>query len=124
MYRIFFDPKAYGGTLSDLHLSSDVRPDGTILPGGTTLHGGWFGAWHPIAMNMWVGNCNNTANDCELGLLSRDPAISLVERKQGFYPAGHRVPAEQLADLCPSRVFDTADPLRSVANCLTGHGHG
>ena len=122
-YRIFFDPKAYGGTLSDLHLSSDVRPDGTILPGGTTLHGGWYGAWHRETIFTWVAGCNNTPVDCELGLLGRNPEISLVERKQGFYPEGYRAPAEQLAELCPSRVFDAADPLRSVANCLGQH-HG
>ena len=119
MYRIFFDPNAYGGSLTDLHLSSDVRPN-EILPGGTTLHAGWFGAWNPIAMGLWVQNCNNTPVDCEIGLLGRDPAISLVERKQGFYPDGFRVPAAQLSDLCPTSVFNPADPVRSVANCHHG----
>ena len=116
MYRIFFDPNDYGGNLTDLHLSSDVRAD-QILPGGTTAHADWFGAWHPDAMESWVQNCNNTQADCEIGLLGRSPAVSLVERRQGFYPDGYRAPAEQLAALCPGSVFNPADPLRSVANC-------
>ena len=119
MYRIFFDPDAYGGSLTDLHLSSDVKPD-RILPGGTTLHADWFGAWHPEAMDMWVQNCNNTQADCEIGLLDRSPAISMVARKQGFYPPGYRAPAEDLVALCPGKVFDPSDPVRSVSGCRHG----
>lgn len=120
MYRIFFSPDQYGGSLTDLHLSSDVKHDGRILPGGTTAHADWFGAWHPEAMDMWIENCNNTQADCEIGLLDRSPAISMVKRKENFYPAGYRAPAQQLAALCPSKVFDASDPLRSVANCRHG----
>ena len=120
MYRIFFNPDDYGGSLTDLHLSSDVRAD-RILPGGTTSHGDWFGAWHPEALDMWVENCNNTQADCENGLLSRSPDLSLVRRKDSFYPDGYRAPARQLAALCPGSEFDASDPLRSVANC--GHHH-
>ncbi len=119
MYRIFFSPDDYGGALTDLHLSSDVKHD-RILPGGTTLHADWFGAWHPQAMDMWVQNCNNTQADCEVGLLDRSPAISMVERKQNFYPSGYRAPAEQLVALCPGKVFDPRDPVRSVAGCRHG----
>ena len=120
MYRIFFNPDDYGGSLTDLHLSSDVKAD-RILPGGTTSHGDWFGAWHPEALDMWVENCNNTQVDCENGLLSRSPDLSLVRRKDSFYPDGYRAPARQLAALCPGSEFDASDPLRSVANC--GHHH-
>ena len=116
MYRIFFRPDAYGGSLTDLHLSSDVKTD-RILPGGTTAHADWFGAWHPETMDMWVRNCNNTQADCETGLLGRNPAVSLVLRKQGFYPAGYRAPASELIKLCPGKRLDPADPLRSVAMC-------
>ena len=116
MYRIFFSPDDYGGSLTDLHLSSDVKPSG-ILPGGTTAHADWFGAWHPEAMDMWVENCNNTQADCETGLLDRSPAVSLVLRDRGFYPPGHTVSAEDLIQLCPGKSFDESEPLRSVANC-------
>ena len=119
MYRIFFDPDEYGGSLTDLHLSSDVKMD-RILPGGTTAHADWFGAWHPEAMEMWVDNCNNTQADCELGLLNRNPAISMVERQQNFYPRGYRASAEELVKLCPGKTFDPSDPLRSVAMCKHG----
>jgi len=83
------------GSLTDLHLSSDIKMNGA-LPGGTTSHADWFGAWHPETMQMWVDNCNNTQADCETGLLDRDPAVSLVLRKRGFYPPGYRAPAEEL----------------------------
>ncbi|MGH1488394.1 MAG: DUF1996 domain-containing protein [Acidimicrobiales bacterium] len=116
MYRIFYRPAEYGGSLTGLHLSSDIKPD-QILPGGTTSHADWFGAWHPEAMAMWIENCNNTQNDCELGLLSRDPEISLVERQRYFYPYGYRAPAEELIKLCPGKQLDQSDRLRSVASC-------
>ena len=123
MYRIFYSPDDYGGSLTGLHLSSDVTADG-ILPGGTTAHADWFGAWHPEALEMWTENCNNTQADCEVGILDRSPMISMVERKQDFYPPGYRAPAAQLAQLCPGKVFDPSDPLRSVANCHGTHNHG
>jgi hypothetical protein len=116
MYRIFFRPDVYGGALTGLHLSSDVKMD-RILPGGTTAHADWFGAWHPEAMQMWVDNCNNTQADCETGLLSRDPAVSLIPRKRDFYPQGYRAPAAELVKLCPGKTYNPADPLRSVAMC-------
>ena len=116
MYRIFFRPDHYGGALTDLHLSSDVKMDRN-LPGGTTAHADWFGAWHPETMKMWVENCNNTVGDCEIGLLNRTPAISLVPRKRGFYAAGYRAPAEELIKLCPGKELDSTNPLRSVAMC-------
>lgn len=116
MYRIFFNVADYGGSLTNLHLSSDVKMD-RILPGGTTAHADWYGAWHPDAMDMWVQNCNNTQADCETGLLDRDPAISLVLRKRGFYARGYRAPAAELVKLCPGKTYDPADPLRSVAMC-------
>lgn len=116
MYRIFFSPNSYGGALTDLHLSSDVKMD-SILPGGTTAHADWFGAWHPDAMRMWVDNCNNTQADCETGLLDRSPPISLVPRKRNFYSAGYRAPATELIKLCPGKTFNAAEPLRSVAMC-------
>ncbi len=111
MYRIFFSVRAYGGSLTDLHLSSDVKMN-RVLPGGTTAHADWFGAWHPEAMQMWIENCNNTRADCETGLLDRNPAISLVLRKQGFYPSGYLAPAAELVKLCPGKVHDPADPLK------------
>jgi len=120
MYRIFFSPDEYGGSLTDLHLSSDVRHDGTILPGGTTAHADWFGAWNEDAMDQWVQNCNNTRADCEIGLLGRNPLVSLVPRQEGFYPYGYRAPAQELIELCPGREFDTTRPLESVANCHMG----
>jgi len=116
MYRIFFRADHYGGSLTDLHLSSDVKMD-KILPGGTTAHADWFGAWHPDAMNMWVENCNNTQADCETGLLDRDPAISLVPRKRYGYANGYLAPAEELIKLCPGKSLNAEDPLRSVAMC-------
>ena len=88
-----------------------------ILPGGTTAHADWFGAWHPEAMDLWVRNCNNTQTDCETGLLSRNPEISMIPRKRGFYPPGYRAPAAELAKLCPGKTIDSNDPLRSVAMC-------
>jgi hypothetical protein len=111
MYRIFFNVRDYGGALTGLHLSSDVKMD-RVLPGGTTAHADWFGAWHPETMQMWVDNCNNTQADCETGLLSRNPAISLVLRKQGFYPRGYRAPATELVKLCPGKTHDESNPLR------------
>ena len=122
MYRIFFRADHYGGALTDLHLSSDVKAD-KILPGGTTAHADWFGAWHPEAMDMWVENCNNTQADCETGLLDRDPAVSLVPRKRGGYADGYLAPAEELIKLCPGKTFDAEKPLQSVATCRTGTGH-
>lgn len=116
MYRLFFKPDDYGGALTDLHLSSDIKMD-RVLPGGTTAHADWFGAWHPEAMDMWVQNCNNSHADCETGLLGRDPAVSLVPRKQGFYEPGYRAPAEELVKLCPGKSYDGEDPLRSVSMC-------
>ena len=116
MYRIFFDVSEYGGSLTNLHLSSDVKMD-RILPGGTTAHADWFGAWHPEAMEMWVDNCNNMQEDCEIGLLNRNPAISLVPRKRDFYEYGYKAPATELVKLCPGKVYDPEDPLRSVAHC-------
>ena len=116
MYRIFFRPDEYGGSLTNLHLSSDEKMD-RILPGGTTAHADWFGAWHPEAMDMWVENCNNTQADCETGLLNRNPAISLVPRKRDFYAWGYKAPATELVKLCPGKEYDPEDPLRSVAMC-------
>jgi len=116
MYRIFFRPDSYGGSLTGLHLSSDIKMD-RVLPGGTTAHADWFGAWHPEAMQLWVDNCNNTQADCETGLLGRNPAVSLVMRKRGFYPSGYRAPAAELIKLCPGKTYDPADPLRSVSMC-------
>ena len=116
MYRIFFRPDEYGGSLTNLHLSSDVKMD-RILPGGTTAHADWFGAWHPGAMDLWVENCNNSQADCETGLLDRDPAISLVPRKRNFYESGYKAPATELVKLCPGKEYNPDDPLRSVAMC-------
>ena len=116
MYRIFFDVAEYGGSLTNLHLSSDVKMD-RILPGGTTAHADWFGAWHPDAMDMWVNNCDNKQADCETGLLNRNPAISLVPRKRDFYSDGYKAPATDLVKLCPGKEYNPEDPLRSVANC-------
>jgi len=116
MYRIFFRPDEYGGSLTNLHLSSDVKAD-RILPGGTTSHADWFGAWHPETMDMWVENCNNTQADCEIGLLNRNPAISLVPRKRDFHSWGYKAPAEELVKLCPGKEYNPDDPLRSVAMC-------
>ena len=118
MYRIFFDPSEYGGSLTNLHLSSDVKMD-RILPGGTTAHADWFGAWQPDAMDMWIDNCNNMQEDCEIGLLNRNPAISLVPRKRDFYESGYKAPATELVKLCPGKEYDPEDPLRSVASCRT-----
>ncbi|MEM9131686.1 MAG: DUF1996 domain-containing protein [Actinomycetota bacterium] len=124
MYRIFFSVDEYGGSLRDLHLSSDVKHDGSILPGGTTAHADWFGAWHPGAMEMWVENCNNTKVDCSNGVLDRNPMISMVLQKTDPSKDGYRAPAEELVKLCPGRVFDPSNPLVSVANCHHGGGHG
>lgn len=118
MYRIFFRPDEYGGSLTNLHLSSDVKVD-QILPGGTTAHADWFGAWHPAAMDLWVENCNNTQADCETGLLDRNPALSLVPRKRDFHDWGYKAPAAELVKLCPGKEYNPEDPLRSVANCRT-----
>lgn len=101
MYRIFFRPDEYGGSLTNLHLSSDVKMD-RILPGGTTAHADWFGTWHPGAMDMWVENCNNTQADCETGLLNRNPAISLVPRKRDFYEA--RIPESSASTIRAPRT--------------------
>jgi len=90
------------------------------VAGGTTTHGDWFGAWHPGAMAMWLENCNNSLADCETGLLDRDPPVSLVLRKRGFYPRGYRSPAEELILLCPGRELDPTRPLESVATCHHG----
>ncbi len=117
MYRLFFRVDDYGGSLTDLHLSSDLR-NGELLPGGTTFHADWMGAWHPEAMQTWVQNCNNTpGNDCEIGLLSRSPAVSLVQRQLGYYQPGKRIAAEELAKLCPEKAFDPANPVVSVSHC-------
>jgi len=116
VYRIFYDPQNYGGSLTNLRLSSDVKMD-RILPGGTTSHGDWFGAWHPDAMDMWVENCNNKQVDCETGLLRRSPAVSLVHRKRDVYPRGYKAPGSELVKLCPGKTFNSQDPLRSVAMC-------
>ncbi|MFK8082148.1 MAG: DUF1996 domain-containing protein [Granulosicoccus sp.] len=116
MYRIFFRPDQYGGELTGLHLSSDVKMD-RILPGGTTAHADWFGAWHPDAMDMWIENCNNTQEDCETGLLSRYPPVSLIPRERNFYAGNYRAPATELIKLCPGKTFNPEDPLRSVAMC-------
>ncbi len=122
MYRIFFDPDSYGGALTDLHLSSDVLPDRT-LPGGTTIHGDWFGAWHPEAMRMWVDNCNNQAGvDCGTGMLNTNPKLSMLPRKQGYYTPGKKVSAADLIKLCPGKEIDPNEPMRSVAVCKHG-GH-
>ncbi len=119
MYRIFFRASDFGGSLENLHLSSDVR-NGELLPGGTTLHADWFGAWHAEAMDSWVNNCTNKQNvDCEIGLLQRNPDISMTPRKTGFYPRGHRVPVEDLAALCPEESFDASNPVISISHC--GH---
>ncbi len=128
MYRIFFWAGDYGGALTDLHLSSDVLPDGTILPGGTTAHADWFGAWHPETLERWTEECNNTQVDCEIGLVQRNPDVSLIPREEGFYPDGYLVPPDHLLQLCPGRELDPANPLVSVANCHHGAhggaGHG
>jgi len=115
MYRIFFSVREYGGALTDLYLSSDFKMDGT-LPGGTTAHADWFGAWHPQTMDMWVDNCNNVRTDCETGVLSRNPDVSLKLRKRGFYPPGYRAPAEELVKLCPGKTHNPSNPL-SVGMC-------
>ena len=105
--------------MENLRLSSDVR-DGKPLPGGTTAHADWFGAWHPEAMDQWIKNCNNTGgNDCEIGLLSLDPPISLVEKPRGYYQPGKIVPAVELKKLCPGETLDQANPFISVSHC--GH---
>jgi len=119
MYRIFFSPDDYGGSLTDLHLSSDVKANGQIVAGGTTAHADWFGAWNADAMDLWVDNCNNIRADCEIGILDRDPMISMVPRKRGGYETGYRAPPWELLELCPSKDYDAGDPLRSVANCRT-----
>jgi len=119
MYRVFFSPDDYGGSLNDLRLSSDVKPDGRIMPGGTTAHADWFGAWNRDAMDLWVDNCNNTQADCEIGLLGRDPFISLKPRKENGVDSGDLFSPQELMKLCPSKTFDPSDPVRSVALCKT-----
>jgi hypothetical protein len=119
MYRIFFYTHRFphlNYDLGDLVLSSDVKHD-QILPGGTTLHGDWFGAWHPEAMDRWVENCNNTQADCEIGLLGRDPFVSLLPRHRRTWDDGWVIDAEDLVQLCPGKQFDSSDPVRSVALC-------
>ncbi|MEM8926165.1 MAG: DUF1996 domain-containing protein [Actinomycetota bacterium] len=125
MYRIWFDPSDGTGNMADYHLSSDVLHDGTILPGGTTLHGDWFGAWHPEAMDLWIENCTNRIVDCKNGMLQVAPDLSMVMRSgDDFYRRrGNQVSAADLVKLCPGKELVADDALRSVANCHHAH-HG
>jgi hypothetical protein len=58
-----------GETTADWRLSSDMKADGSALPGGTTMHGDWFGGWNATVSKTWNDHCLNVAWNCQTSLL-------------------------------------------------------
>jgi hypothetical protein len=48
------------------HLSSDIMPGMTHVP-GSTFHADWFGAWDDTILNMWIKHCINLLLNCSGG---------------------------------------------------------
>ncbi len=50
-------------------LSSDMYEVNTLAPGGMSLHGDWFNAWHPEALQAILDGCIKNQLDCHDGNL-------------------------------------------------------
>ena len=127
-YRV--DP---GENTADWFLSSDIDPTtfGTAKgTGGESLHGDWWGGWHPDVNQMWIDNCVNyravEASGCGKGYLTDGgpngnapldgPALALRPEYTGPY----KIPAATLfAELCsnPGREYRRAE---DAAYCRPG----
>jgi hypothetical protein len=51
-------------------LASDMYEVSTLAPGGMSLHGDWFNAWHPEALQAILDNCIKNELDCHDGNLA------------------------------------------------------
>lgn len=115
-----------GETTEDWFLSSDVDHGHfgrTQNEAGSSVHGDWWGGWHPEVNKMWIDNCVNyitddrTPSGCGTGYLTdggpngadplEGPALSLRPQYEGPFT----VPAETLFnELCPNTDRKFNDP--------------
>lgn len=56
--------------------ASDMYEVSTSTPGGMSLHGDWFNAWHPEAMQALLDNCIKQELDCHDGNLANGFRLS------------------------------------------------
>ncbi|MDX5407050.1 MAG: DUF1996 domain-containing protein [Chromatiaceae bacterium] len=56
--------------------ASDMYEVSTSSPGGMSLHGDWFNAWHPEAMQALLDNCIKQGLDCHDGNLANGFRLS------------------------------------------------
>lgn len=127
-YRV--DP---GENTADWFLSSDVDPTSFGLSKGRpgeSIHGDWWGGWHPEVNQMWIDNCVNyktsVASGCGKGYLTDGgpnggapydgPALQLRPEYTGPY----KVAADQLfSELCPTGGREYQRP-EDAAYCHPG----
>ncbi len=120
-------------------LASDVDPVTFTrgdAAGGSTVHGDWWGGWHPDVNRMWIDNCVNYVNPsgapsgCGMGYLTdggpdgNTPVDGPALKYRPQYDGPYSVPAEVLyRELCPqaTRPFGNAT---DAAYCTPGTGHG
>lgn len=69
-----FDPKS--SSSRGWVLASDMYQTSTAQPGGMSLHGDWFNAWHPEALEAVLKHCIQSALDCHDGNLANGYRLS------------------------------------------------
>ncbi len=123
-YFIAWAPDNHDGQTDQWWLSSDVRPDKTLVANGSTLHGDWFGGWNPELMDQIHANCVGRLAECSWDLVADNQRLTQVEHFGGRHAAAYNgrraIPASELsAALCPSDDFSQAV---DAANCETRQG--
>lgn len=66
--------------------ASDMYDVSTSTPGGMSLHGDWFNAWHPEAMQALLDNCIKQRLDCHDGNLANGFRLSGTRPGSQFEP--------------------------------------
>ncbi len=62
-------------------LASDMYEASTLTPGGMSLHGDWFNAWHPEALQVLLDSCIKQELDCHDGNLAN--GVRLTGTREG-----------------------------------------
>ena len=57
-------------------MASDMYEASTVTPGGMSLHGDWFNAWHPEALQAILDGCIKRGLDCHDGNLGNGFRLS------------------------------------------------
>ncbi len=120
-----------GESTADWYLSSDVDPRTLLrsVPGGSSVHGDWWGAWHPDVNRQWVDNCVNfradVASGCGFGYLTdggpdgENPLAGPALRYRPQYTGPEKIPAATIYEqLCAPHTERAYQQPTDAAHCL------